>query len=140
MSGYAVHKAFPEMHDSDCQAALFRFDTGAVAKVAALYAPRPGMTPFYNLRVYGTLGTVERDQVALAQDIEDIHPEFLPVTADGVDGHPYEPEIKDWLEAIRLDRSPRCAFFDGANSTAATLVAVQAIAEGRALPVPVYGP
>lgn len=55
-----------------------------------------------------------------------------------MEGHPYEPEIVDWLEAIESDRLPRCDLFDGANSTAATLVAAEAMAKGKALPVPVY--
>ena len=42
------------MKEDDCQAALFRFDSGAIAKVAALYAPRLAMPPYNNLRVYGT--------------------------------------------------------------------------------------
>lgn len=140
VSAYGTHVAFPAMHCDDCQVALFQFDSGAVAKVAALYAPRTGMAPFYNLRVYGTMGTVERDQVALADSPEDVHPEFGPVAADRLSGHPYEPEIADWLEAIRDDRAPRTTLWDGANSTAAALVAARALREGRALEVPVYRP
>jgi predicted dehydrogenase len=138
VSGYSNRVAFPAMRHDDCQVALFRFDTGAVAKVAALYAPRLGMPPYYNLRVYGTRGTVERDQAAIAKDEEEAHPGFQPVRADRIAGHPYEPEVEDWLDAIREDRSPRCDLFDGANSTIATLVAAEAIAAGKTLPVPVY--
>ena len=137
-SGYSAHKAFPEMREADCQVALFRLDNGGIAKVSALYGPRMGMAPFYNLRIYGTLGTVERDQAALAKDLEDVHPEFSPIEASRVWGHPYEPEITDWLEAIRLDRPPRCSLFDGANSTVATLIAAQAMTAGTPLPVPDY--
>ena len=138
VSGYSNHVAFPEMANDDCQVALFRFDTGAVAKVAALYAPRTGMAPFYNLRVYGTKGTVERDQVALSAGIDDVHPAFQPIEADRTQGHPYEPEIADWLDAIVEDRSPRCDLFDGANSTAAALAACQALAGPGSVAVPVY--
>jgi len=89
VSAYGNHMAFPAMHCDDCQVALFQFDSGAVAKVAALYAPRSEMAPFYNLRVYGTLGTVERDQVALSESPEDVHPPFRPVEADtgSIGGH-----------------------------------------------------
>ena len=138
VSGYSNHVAFPAMKQDDCQVALFRFDTGAVAKVAALYAPRLAVPPFYNLRVYGTMGTVERDQVAIAKDAEDVHPELKPVDADRISGHPYDAEIDDWLDAVREDRPPRCDLFDGANSAIASLVAVEAIAAGKALPAPVY--
>ncbi|HPG68910.1 MAG TPA: Gfo/Idh/MocA family oxidoreductase [Candidatus Hydrogenedentes bacterium] len=138
VTGFSTGVAFPAMAEDDCQVALFRFDGGAVAKVAAVYAPRMDMAPFYNLRVYGTRGTVERDTVALAADAADCHPAFAPIEAQRVGGHPYEPEVRDWLEAILDDRAPRCDFFDGANSTAATLVACEAIAQGRTLPVKVY--
>ncbi|MBN1343857.1 MAG: Gfo/Idh/MocA family oxidoreductase [Phycisphaerae bacterium] len=139
VTGYSVGAAFAAMKEDDCQVALFRFSGGAIAKVAALYGPRCAMAPFYNLKLYGTAGTVERDTVAIARDEADRHPEFSPIEVERVTGHPYEPEVRDWLEAIRDDRPPRCDFFDGANSTAATLVACQAMAEGRTLPVKVYG-
>ncbi|MBN2309428.1 MAG: Gfo/Idh/MocA family oxidoreductase [Candidatus Hydrogenedentes bacterium] len=138
VAGYSSRFAFPEMKQDDCQVALFRFENGAVAKVAALYAPRTAMPPFNNLRVYGDRGTVERDTVALAEDAGDVHPAFKPVAADRVDGHPYEPEVRDWVLAIRDSRPPRCDFFDGANSTAATLTACEAIARNAILPVNVY--
>ena len=136
--GYSNHVAFPAMKQDDCQVALFRFDNGAVAKVAALYAPRIGMAPYNNLRVYGTMGTVERDQVAIAEDAEDVHPELQPIAADRIAGHPFDREIEDWLDAIREDRNPRCDLFDGANSTIATLMAAEAMAAGKTLPVPVF--
>ena len=83
-------------------------------------------------------GTVERDQVALSKDAEDVHPTLQPIAAERVTGHPYDPEIADWLDAIRDDRPPRCDLFDGANSTVATLVATEAMTAGKRLPVPVY--
>ncbi len=134
--GYAVRAAFPGMVHGDCQVALFRFEDGAVVKVAALYAPRCEMAPYYNLRLYGTMGTVERDRVALVQDENDVHPEFRPVEADRIRGHPYDAEVEDCLDSIRVDRSPRCGLFDGANSTAAALVAHRSMSLGTPLPLP----
>ena len=138
VSGYANHIAFPAMANDDCQVALFKFDSGAVAKVAALYAPRMDMAPFYNLKVYGTRGTVERDQVALSADESDVHPTLKPIEADRTQGHPYDPEVADWLDAIEQDRAPRCDLYDGAKSTAATLAACEALGKGVAVSVPVY--
>jgi len=137
-AGCSTGIAFPAMNEDDTQVAVFRFDSGAVAKVAAVYAPRMEMAPLYHLRVYGTRGTVERDQVALAKDEDDYHPAFRPIDAPRLEGHPYEPEVKDWLEAIEDDRPPRCDLFDGANSTVAALVAAKAMALGEVLPVPVH--
>ena len=50
VSGYANHEAFSAMVNDDCQVALFRFDNGAVAKVAALYGPRTERPRACNLR------------------------------------------------------------------------------------------
>jgi predicted dehydrogenase len=132
--------AFPEMHHDDCQVCLYRFDDGTLAKVAALYGPRCGMAPFYNVRVYGTRGTVERDTVALSRTEEEVHPAFVPVDAERVSGHPYLPEVLDWLEAIRNDGVPRTPLWDGAGSTLATLCACRAMREGVPVDVPVIRP
>jgi predicted dehydrogenase len=137
-SGYANHVAFPEMRNDDCQVALFRFDNGAAAKVAALYGPRTERPVACNLRLYGTKGSVERDQVAIAGDEEDVHPSFRTIEVPETSGHPYEPEIEDWLDSILEDGTPRCSLFDGANSTVAALIAAEAMNTGKALPVPVY--
>lgn len=138
--GFSNRFAFPEMRHDDCQVCLYRFRDGTIAKVAALYGPRCGMAPFYNLRVYGTRGTVERDAAALSRDEADVHPAFVPVNADRVSGHPYLPEIQDWLDAIAEDRLPRTPLWDGANSTLATLCACRAIRGGAAVEVPVIAP
>lgn len=136
VSAYANHVAFPQMRHDDCHVALYRFADGSIAKVAALYAPRREMAEHYNLRLYGTLGTAERDSVALAADEADVHPRFAPVDVPRVPGHSFTPEIDDWLDSIRDDRPPRCPFADGANSTIAALRAVRAAAERREVEVP----
>lgn len=138
--GCSNHEAFRAMQHPDCQVCLFQFEDGTIAKVAALYGPRCPMPPFYNLRLYGTKGTVERDTVACAQSEADVHPVFQPVPAERVEGHSYRPEIEDWLEAIITGRPTRTPLWDGANSTLATLCAVQAMAEGRAIEVPIFRP
>ncbi|NOY81978.1 MAG: Gfo/Idh/MocA family oxidoreductase [Kiritimatiellaeota bacterium] len=136
--GFSNHVAFPAMKNDDCQVCLFQFEGGAIAKVAALYAPRCPMAPFYNLRLYGTNGTVERDTAAISSTPEDVHPEFKPVEAERTKGHPYLPEIEDWLDAIIDDRQPRTPLWDGANSTMATLCAARAIRVGHAVDVPIF--
>ena len=138
VSGYSNHVAFPAMKEDDCQIALFRFDNGAIAKVAALYGPRLAMPSYNNLRIYGTKGTVERNQVAIAKDEEDVHPELQPIASEHIAGHPFDREVEDWLDSIRDGRNPRCDLFDGANSTVATLLAVEAMGTGKVLSVPVY--
>jgi len=138
--GYANHTAFPAMRHDDCQVALFQFADGAIAKVAALYGPRCPMAPYYNLRVYGTKGTVEKDTVALSKSPDDVHPPFVPIEAERDGGHPYGPEIADWLAAIADNRPVRTNLYDGANSTIATLCAVRAVEKGAPVDVPTFGP
>ena len=137
-AGFSTHAAFPEMKNDDCQVALFRFEDGSIAKVAALYAPRCGMAPHYNVRVYGTLGTVERDTMAVSAGPDDVHPAFRPIEVPQISGHPYNREVEDWLDAIAQDRLPRTPLCDGANSTVATLGAVRALREGCTVAIPVY--
>ncbi len=136
--GYSNRMGFPDMKEDDCQVALFKFKNGAIAKITASYAPRSGMASYYNLRLYGTKGTVERDQAAISKDDSDLHPEFKTIEADRISGHPYDREVENWLDSIRDDRKPRCDLFDGANSTIATIVAVDAMKAGKPLPVPIY--
>lgn len=136
-SAYSNHFTFLEMRSDDCQVALFQFEDGSIAKVAALYGPRCEMAPCYNLRLYGTNGTVDRDRIAISSSTADVHPAFEQIDAPRVRGHPYGPEIEDWLDAITNDRPTRTPLHDGANSTLATLRAVQAACEGRAVEVAV---
>jgi len=94
------------------------------------------MAEAYNLRVYGTKGTVERDRIARAKTPEDVHPDFEPLVDTKVVGHPYDGEILDWLEAIENGKQPRTPFWDGANSTLATLTAVSALRAGASRRIP----
>jgi len=138
VSGYSNHVAFPEMANDDCQVALFRFEDGAIAKVACAYGPITARPPYCNLRVYGTKGTVERDTVAIASAPEDVHPPYGPIEADRISGHPFDAEVEDWLDAIRGDKPARTNLYDGANSTMACLMAVEAMRTGQPTAVPVF--
>ncbi len=133
---YSNHVAFPEMANDDCMVSLFRFEDGTIAKVATLYAPRCECPSYYNLRVYGTRGTVERDQIAVAKTEEEAHPPFRPIEAERLSGHPYDLEIEDWLDAILEDRPVRTNLKDGGASTLATLLAVRSARERKEIEVP----
>lgn len=134
---YSNHFAFPAMRNDDCQVALFRFEDGSIAKVAALYGPRCEYAPCNNIRLYGTKGTADQDRVAISRSDDDVHPALEPISAEKVQGHPYGPEVEDWLGAILEDRPTRTGLHDGANSTVATLCAVRAARERREVMVPV---
>ena len=136
---YSNHFAFPEFSSDDCMVSVFKFPDGAVAKVAALWAPECPRAPYYDLHLYGTRGTVERDQICLGREAPPSGLKFSPVDARRVPGHPYEPEVDDWLTAIIEDGEVRTSLKDGANSTMAALRAVRAAREGREVSIPVFG-
>ncbi len=133
---YSNHKAFPAMRHDDCEVALFRFTDDTIAKVAALYAPKREFSWFYNLRIYGTNGTVDDDQVAISASPDEVHPPFTQINYPNAKGHPYDPEVADWLDAIVEDRQPRTPLRDGANSSMACLCAIRSAREGREVEVP----
>jgi len=134
--GYGNSIAFPAMRHNDCMSAVFKLQSGAVAKVTALYGnvgPRP---EHCNLEVYGTRGTVRGGRF-LRGEGHDVTEE-VNLTAHQISGHPYEPEVNDFIAAIIEDRPTRCDAFDGANSAAATIMAAESIRSGRPEAVPIY--
>ena len=121
--GFGNSIAFPAMKHHDCMAALFRFETGAVAKVSALYGPVGDRPEHCNLVVYGTTGTI-RDGRVMRSEGHDVAAEKI---GEGVAGHPYEPEIEHFLSCIQEDKPTLVDAFEGANSAAATIMAAEAI-------------
>lgn len=135
VEGFANRFAFPEMKNPDCQVALFRFENGAIAKVAAAYGPVGPMPPFYGMRIYGTKGTVMNGRVCLGHGHEYTEQDL---TGLGVAGHPYDPEVDHVLTCILEDRPTLVDAFEGANSTIAVIVGAEAATQGVKLPVPQY--
>lgn len=134
VTGYSNRKAFPEMVSDDCQVCLFRFASGTIAKVAASYGCIAPYAYLNNLTVYGTKGTVNRDKICL----EGVPEEYRDMEVTPPHGHPYEPEVENFLSAIIEDKPTLIDAFDGASSAAAVIVGAQAAAQGKALPVPQY--
>ncbi len=136
--GYGNSIAFPAMKNNDCMSAVFKMASGAVAKVTALYGnigPRPEHN---NLEVYGTKGTIRGGKFMRGEG-HDLTEE-VDLTDRAIGGHPYDPEVNDFLDAIANDRRATCDAFDGANSAAATVLAAEAIVSGRPEAVPIYAP
>lgn len=136
VTGYSNRKAFPAMVNDDCQICLFRFASGTIAKVAATYGCVAPYAYLNNLTVYGTRGTVNRDKICLDEGKE----EYRDLGVSPIAGHPYDPEVMDFLSAILEDRPTLIDAYDGANSAAAVIVGAQAAAEGRPMKVPCYAP
>lgn len=136
VQGLANRIAFPEMRHPDCQVALFRFASGAIAKVAAAYGPVGPMPRFYHLAVYGTKGTVIDGRVHLGQGHEFTTEDLSGL---GVQGHPYDPEVQHFRDCIHEERQPLVDAFEGANSAIGVICAAEAAETGSVVPVPQYG-
>ena len=135
VQGYGNSIAFPAMRNNDCMAALFRFESGAVAKVAALYGPVGARPEFCNLAVYGTKGTVRNGQLVVGEGHDAEVKDLSELT---IAGHPFDPQLEHFLECILEDQPTLVDAFSGANSAAATIKAAEAIRTGEKQAVPIY--
>lgn len=135
---YGNHFAFPDLSSNDCVVSIFRFKDGAVAKVSVLWAPECPRPPFYNLGLFGTKGTIKQDRFYLRDKGSRGDWKFTPVKAARIEGHPFDPEIDDWLTAIIEDRDVRVCLKDGANSTMSALIAAKAINSDREATIPIF--
>ena len=126
--------AFPAMKNDDCIVSIFKFASGAVAKVTALYGPVHPGPPNYNIAVFGTKATVWRDQVCYDHkqgwqklDYESYEEKF---------GHGFEREVVDFVNAIRTGEPVRAPARDCAQSEIATLIATDALKSPCELSIP----
>jgi len=134
---YGNSIAFPAMKHDDCMAAVFKMESGVVAKVTGAYGvvgPRPAHC---KLEVYGTQGTIRDGQLIRGEHDQ---PEIRDLAARQISGHPFEPEIEHFLGCIIEDAPTLTDAFDGANSAAATIMAAESILSGRPEAVPVFQP
>ena len=79
----------PEMKD-DLVCAIYKFASGAVAKVAATWgstAQLAGMETRYNLSLFGSKASIIRDRIARVET----GGELEPLAFDEISGHPYTP-------------------------------------------------
>ena len=148
-AGYSNRFAFPEMQQDDCHVCLYCFEDGSIAKVSALYGPRCAMAPFYNLRVYGTKGSLQ-------SEFTDNRPGEVRVVLDGPEGPertttPFEAErdksvyghgaaviryMRHFQQCLDEDREPSPGVLDGAKSVAAGVAAWESVRTGE--PVEVF--
>ena len=135
VDGFGNSIAFPAMRHNDCMVGIFKFESGAVAKVAALYGPVGDMARLYNLAVYGTKGTVRDGQLMVGEG-HDV--EVTDLSELEIGGHPFEPQLEHFLECIIEDEPTLVDAFSGANSAAATIKAAEAIRTGEKQAVPIY--
>jgi len=129
--GMANHIAYKEMHEPTTEAALFRFASGAVGKVAALYGTVSPMADWYNLAVHGTTGTVRGNRLCL-----DGNEAWMEIPVPRQESHPFAAEAYHFASCVLRDEQPLVDAVEGAKSAQACLLAHQSALEGRPLPVP----
>lgn len=130
---YSSRIAFSEMTHPATFVSTYRFVSGAVGKVTALYGCVNPMPELHNLGVFGTKGTVVRDRLCL-----DGLGEWLQLPRPEP-GHPYEPEVAHFLECIRDGKPPIVDAFEGAKTAAAALCAAESARTGEPVKVPALG-
>ena len=131
---FSNHVAFPQMKHDDCVVAIYRFEGGCIAKVAAAFGCVHPYAEFNHLTVYGTKGSVNRGRACFEGEPE----ELRPLSAEHVKGHPFDPQTDHFLRCIVDDRQPLVDAVEGANSAAPTIIATEAAKTDTALKVPLF--
>ncbi|MCC6446583.1 MAG: Gfo/Idh/MocA family oxidoreductase [Armatimonadetes bacterium] len=124
---------FPEMKHDASITALYRFASGAVAKVTALYAAVSPYARANHLALYGTQGTIRGETICRNESRG-----FEPLPVPWGTGHPYDGEVEHVLDCIINDRPTLVAAVEGARSAAPAILAEEAARLKRAVPVPEF--
>jgi predicted dehydrogenase len=161
VTGYGNRKVAPYRDVNDTEVALFKTQTGAMARVVVSKTVRRTHSSYF--AVFGTNGSVERDRHE--RNGFDPSPEdrlFLTRAAEAVDGHypPMTPtpivhdsdvekathgvghgaltylQNRDFIDSILDDRMPMLNVYEAARSCAAAISALRAIDEGRPVRIP----
>ncbi len=123
----------PELKD-DLVCALYKFPSGAVAKVAATWGATcqlAGMETCYNLSLIGSKASIVGDKIARSAT----GGEFEPLPFDRAFGHPHDGEVDTFLDAIIEDKQPVIDARDGANTSIGVLTAMEALRQGKPIKI-----
>jgi len=126
--------AYPDIPKDDLVCAIYKFRSGCVVKVAAVWGASvhtAGHEFRYNLCLYGTKATILRDKIAYRGK------PLVDLPFKGIEGHPYDPEADAFLRAIVNDEEPPVTARDGGNTAIGILAAVEALERGAPVKVPV---
>ena len=128
------HIAYKEMQADTSISTNYRFENGAIGKVATMYGG-PAPRPFgFNLSVYGTKGAVVRDKLCLdgmGEEYMNIPEILYDPTFD------FAPEVAHFMNCIKQgNTATRVTPEDAAISVIGALKAVEAAEEKRIVAVP----
>lgn len=124
---------FPEMAHDASIVALYRFQSGAVAKVTALYAVESPYAEANHLALYGTKGTIRGSKIC-----RDEAEGFTPLPVPPNTGHPYDGEVEHILDCIGNDKPTLMDAVEGAKSAAPAILAEEAARRKCAIPIPTF--
>lgn len=138
----ANRKVLTDWPVDDCTIAIMQFPNNVVGKIFCGI----GVKRDYTMRtcLYGTKGTIICDnkspEITLYRHIEEDGKHTYPAEKIPVDinHHNVGAEIKDIAEAIINDTDLECTVYEGANTVAVGLAAVESAAKGGEPVVPPY--
>jgi len=133
VSAMSNRLAFPEMKHDASMSALYKFKSGAIAKVTALYGCNvTDHLSKYNLSVYGTKGTIVGDKVSF----EGLYHQHMAIPNVAEAGHPYYPEVAHFIDCIQNGTKPIIGPEDAANVVMACLYAEKSANSGQVMGIP----
>lgn len=132
----AAGRAMPDFAFPDCMTATLRFANGAVGKCTTSY----GLVrnTMHNLVLFGTNGTIERargeqdrDKVFRAEETGEPQEEEWPVPFRPPGGKPIASVADHVYQCIVNDEIPLTNVWEGANTVAVALAAIESWQTGR---------
>lgn len=126
--------AFPAMKEHDCISSIFKFSSGCVAKVTALYGAAAPYAYCNNIAVYGTKASVWRDQVCYDHKQGWVPLQYEKYTEKH--GHGFEREIANFVDAIKTGQAVVAPVTDCAESAIAAIMATESLKSAKEVAVP----
>ena len=114
-------------------AALYRWPGGCIGRVAGTWgcSYHHSYENAYGISLFGTKGTINRGSLILREN------DNKPVEiARMKPGHPYEPEVVDFIDAVLTGRKPAVDARDGGNTSIAIIAALDAMDKSGWVTIP----
>ena len=122
--------ALPELGKDDFVCAIYRLDTGCIAKIAGTFACSCNITN--RLHLFGSAGTLFGNMLYSRDRLD----EPVEVLAEGPGPKPYAAEVDAFVASVRNDTEPPVSGRDGGNTAIGILSAIEAMEQQRQVQVP----
>lgn len=141
----ASHRALPDFPFPDCMTATLHFANGAVGKCTTSYGLVRATT--HDLVLYGTAGTIERargeqdrDKRFSAVEAREAREETWPVPFRPPGGKPIAAVADHVYRCVIDNESPLTNVWEGANTVAVALAAIESWQTGQPVKPARFGP